>query len=109
VAGESDPHALADLRHPRLACPHEKLIAALDGRLGDHHRFLIGQHLKTIEQLEATIAEFDVRLQAALAPFREAIERLKGIPGVSNNVAQTLIAEIGADMSTFPTADQRQK
>jgi transposase len=105
VAGESDPHALADLRHPRLACPHEKLIAALDGRLGDHHRFLFGQHLKTIEQLEATIVEFDVRLDAALAPFREAIERLKGIPGVSDNVAQTLIAEIGADMSTFPTAD----
>src|SRR6201999_796432 len=45
VAGESDPHALADLRHPRLACPHDKLIAALDGRLGDHHRFLFGQPL----------------------------------------------------------------
>ena len=105
VAGESDPHALAGLRHPRLACPHAELVAALDGRLRDHHRFLIGQHLKTIEQLEATIAEFDFRLEAALAPFRDAIERLKGVPGVSDNVAQTLIAEIGADMSTFPTAD----
>jgi transposase len=70
VAGESDPHALADLRHPRLACLHEKLIAALDGRLGDHHRFLIGQHLKTIEQLEAPIAEFDVRLEVVLALSR---------------------------------------
>ena len=105
VAGESDPHVLAGLRHPRLACPHEELIAALDGRLRDHHRFLVGQHLKTIEQLESTIAEFDVRLEAALAPFRDAIERLKGIPGVSDNVAQTLIAEIGAHMSAFPTAD----
>jgi transposase len=69
VAGESDPHALAGLRHPRLACPHAELVAALDGRLRDHRRFLIGQHLKTIEQLEAAIAEFDVRLEAALAPF----------------------------------------
>ena len=103
VAGESDPRVLARLRHPRLACPQEELIAALNGRLRDHH---IGQHLKTIEQIEATIAEFDARLEAALAPFRDAIERLKGIPGISDNVAQTLIAEIGADMSAFPTADQ---
>ena len=105
VGGEGDPTVLAGLRHPRLACPHEELIAALDGRLRDHHRFLIGQHLKTIEQIEATIAEFEARLEVALAPFRDVIERLKGIPGVSDNVAQTLIAEVGADMSAFPTGD----
>ena len=103
VAGESDPRRLAALGHPKLACSREDLIAALQGRLRDHHRFLIGQHLKTIEQIEATIAEFDARLEAALAPFRDAVERLKDIPGVSDNVAQTLIAEIGDDMSAFPT------
>ena len=105
VAGESDPLRLAELGHPRLACARENLVAALQGRLRDHHRFLIGQHLKTIEQIEATIAEFDARLDAALAPFRDAIERLKEIPGVGDNVAQTLVAEIGADMTAFPTAD----
>jgi transposase len=68
-------------------------------------RTLIGQHLKTIEQIEATIAEFDIRLEAALSPFRGAVERLTDIPGVGDNVAQTLMAEIGADMSAFPTAD----
>ncbi len=103
VAGESDPRRLAALGHPKLACSREDLIAALQGRPRDHHRFLIGQHLKTIEQIEATIAEFDARLEAALAPFRDAVERLKDIPGVSDNVAQTLIAEIGDDMSAFPT------
>jgi len=61
--------------------------------------------LKTIEQIEATIGEFDARLEAALAPFRDAVQRLKDIPGVSDNVAQTLIAEIGADMNAFATAD----
>ena len=101
VAGESDPQVLAGLRHPRLACPHAELVAALEGRLRDHHRFLIGQHLKTIEQLEATMAEFDFRLEAALAPFRDAIEPLKEFPA-SAHVAQTLIAENGADMSSFP-------
>ena len=105
VAGESDPLRLAELGHPRLACARENLVAALQGRLRDHHRFLIGQHLKTIEQLEATVAEFDARLDAALAPFRDAIERLKEIPGVGDNVSQTLVAEIGADMTAFPTAD----
>jgi hypothetical protein len=73
--------------------------------LRDHHRFLIGQHLKTIEQIEATIAQFDARLEAALAPFCGAAERLNDLPGVSDNVAQTVIAEIGVDMNPFPTAD----
>jgi transposase len=105
VAGESDPRRLAELGHSRLACTRKELAAALEGRLRDHHRFLIGQHLKTIEQIEATIAEFDARLEAALAPFHDDVERLKEIPGFGDNVAQTVIAEIGADMSAFPTAD----
>jgi transposase len=60
--------------------------------------------LKTIEQLEATIAAFDERIAAALAPFRGAIERLKEIPGLSETAAQILLAEIGTDMRKFPTA-----
>ena len=105
VAGESDPRRLAELGGSRLACSREDLAAALDGRARDHHRFLIGQHLKTIEQIEATIGEFDARLKATLAPFRDAFERLKDIPGVSDNVAATLLAEIGTDMSAFPGAE----
>lgn len=105
VAGESDPRRLAKLGHSRLACTREELAAVLEGRLRDHHRFLIGQHLKTIEQLEGTIGEFDARLEAALAPFLDDAERLKEIPGFGDNVAQTLLAEAGADMTAFPTAD----
>lgn len=104
VAGESDARRLAELGGSRLACSREDLTAALDGRVRDHHRFLIGQQLKTIEQIEATIGEFDARLETALAPFRDAVERLNDVPGVSDNVAATLVAEIGADMSAFPTA-----
>jgi transposase len=105
VAGHSDPRRLAELGHSRLACTREDLVAALEGRARDHHRFLIGQHLKTIEQIEATIGEFDARLEAALAPFLDAAERLKDIPGFGANVVQTVLAEIGADMTAFPTAD----
>ena len=70
---------------------------------GSHH-FLIGQHLKTIEQLEQTVSDFDARIEAALAPFRDTIERLKEVPGLSETSAQILLAEIGTDMSQFPTA-----
>ena len=105
VAGEDDAGRLAGLGSSRLACPREALTAALTGRVRDHHRFLIGQHLKTIEQIEATIAEFDARLEAALAPFRDAFERVKEVPGFARTAAETLIAEIGVDMSQFPSAD----
>ena len=105
IAGESDAGRLADLGSSRLAASREALVAALTGRIRDHHCFLIGQHLKTIEQLEVTMAEFDARVEAALAPFRNAFERLTEIPGVSRTVAATIIAEIGTDMSQFPSAD----
>jgi transposase len=104
VAGESDPARLAELGSARLAAPRAVLADALLGRVRDHHRFLINQHLKTIEQLEATITAFDARIEAALQPFRATIERLKAIPGLSEISVQVLLAEIGTDMSQFPTA-----
>ena len=104
VAGETDPTKLAELGGPRLAATKSQLADALLGRVRPHHRFLIDQHLKTIEQLEATITAFDARIEAALEPFREPIERLKQVPGLSETSVQILLAEIGTDMSRFPTA-----
>src|SRR5262249_31043998 len=104
VAGETDPMRLAELGGPRLAATKSQLTDALHGRVRPHHQFLIGQHLKTIEQLEETITAFDKRIEAALEPFRDGIERLKEVPGLSETSAQILLAEIGADMSQFPTA-----
>ena len=90
---------------PRLAATRAELADALHGRIRSHHRFLIGQHLKTIEQLEETIAAFDAQIEAALEPFRDAIERLKEVPGSERDLRpQILIAEIGTDMRQFPTA-----
>jgi transposase len=103
IAGETDAGRLAELGR-RLGCSREKLAEALDGHVREHHRFLLAQHLKTIEQLEATIAAFDARIEAALAPFRDIVERLKEVPGVGATAAQVLIAEIGADMRQFPSA-----
>ena len=105
VSGETDAQRLAELGSSRLAAPRDVLAAALTGRIRDHHRFLIGQHLKTIEQIESTKSEFDARIEAALGPFHDAVDRLTEIPGISRTVAEIVIAEIGADMSKFPTAD----
>jgi transposase len=104
VAGETDPLKLAELGGPRLAATKSQLTDALHGRLRAHHQFLIDQHLKTIEQLEETITAFDKRIEAALELFRDAIERLKEVPGLSETSAQILLAEIGTDMRQFPTA-----
>ncbi|MGZ8322417.1 MAG: IS110 family RNA-guided transposase [Rhodoplanes sp.] len=104
VGGETDPDKLSTLGSPRLSASRSELSDALHGRIREHHRFLIDQHLKTIEQLEATIVAFDARIEAALAPFRDCVDRLKEIPGLSETSAQILLAEIGADMSQFPTA-----
>jgi len=104
VAGETDPEKLSVLGDSRLAATRVELADALHERIRSHHRFLIGQHLKTIEQLEETIAAFDARIEAALEPFRDALDRLKEVPGLSETSAQILLAEIGIDMRQFPTA-----
>ena len=103
IEGESAPEKLAELGSERLHCSRRELIDALQGRVTEHHRFLLRQHLGMIEELERMVSEFDGRIEVALAPFRDELERLKAIPGVSTTAAQVLLAEIGVDMGRFPT------
>lgn len=104
VAGETDPARLAALAGGRLKASRAELVAALHGRVTAHHRFLLQLHLTQIAALEAAVQELDARLEAALAPFRAVVDRLITIPGVSQVVARVLVAEIGPDVSRFPTA-----
>jgi len=104
IEGESDPDTLAQLGDHRLHHSHTQLTEALGGRVTAHHRFMLAQHLRMIDELERSINEFDQRIEVALTPFRDEIERLTTIPGVSTVAAQIIIAEIGADMSKFPTS-----
>ena len=103
VAGEGDPERLAALGSDRLHCSREQLQEALRGRMTAHHRFLLGQHLAMIDHLKKTIEQFDLRLEEALEPFRGQVDLLSTIPGISATAAQVLVAEIGVDMSQFPT------
>lgn len=86
-----------------LRADPELLHAALEGQVREHHRFLLRLHLTQIEGLEEGLRTLDSRLKILLQPFNAIVERLSTIPGVSTLVAQTLIAEIGADVDRFPT------
>jgi transposase len=104
VAGETEPERLADLVHGRVKASRADLVAALHGRVTAHHRFLLQLHLAQGDALERAVREVEARLGAALAPFRTALDRLITMPGVSETVARVLVAEIGFDMTRFPTA-----
>ena len=75
IAGERDAHKLVALGSERLGCVPVALVEALTGRMREHHRFLLAQHLRTIEQLEETIRVFDTRIEAKLVPFCDIVER----------------------------------
>ena len=103
IAGETDPNRLADLTRGRLKAPRADLLDALHGRITDHHRFMITLHLSQIDALETAIATLEARIGDALGPFRAAVSLLTTMPGLSETTARVLIAEIGTDMSRFPS------
>ena len=104
VAGETDPERLADRSGGRLKAPRAELVEALHGRVTAHHRFLIQLHLTQIDTLDAAVANVEARIREALVPFRAAVSLLTTMPGVSETAAAVILAEIGEDMSRFPSA-----
>lgn len=103
IAGNDDPQVLADLARGRMRAKIPQLTLALTGRFREHHAFLPEHMLDHIEALEAEIAALDARIEQVIAPFATQIDLLCTIPGVEVRSAQVLIAEIGVDMSVFPT------
>jgi transposase len=103
IAGESDPDALAALAHRRIKATPAALREALRGRVTDHHRFLLQLHLQHIDALDAALSAIDREVDSHVEPFRAAVLLLTTIPGVSDLSAQVIRAEIGGDMSRFPS------
>jgi transposase len=105
IAGEQDPQVLADLARRRMRAKIPELRLALQGRVTEHHRFLLRLFLEEVEQYEAWIARLSERIVAELpVPFAEAVERLATIPGIDERAAEAILAETGIDMGQFPTA-----
>jgi transposase len=103
LEGETDSLVLAQLARGRLREKHEQLVRALAGRVRAHHRFLIAEHLSHIDYLDEAIERVSEQIEEQMRPFEE-LARLDTIPGVSRRAAEVLLAEIGTDMSRFPTA-----
>ena len=103
IGGERDPKVLAQLARTRLRGKLGQLEEAFTGRFGDHHGFLLETMLGRIDQASADIAELDRKIEAEIAPFAPAVDRLDEITGVGRIAPQVIIAEIGLDMGRFPT------
>ncbi len=104
VAGERDPGRLAEMARARMRAKIPQLREAFTGFFTDHHALLLAQMLSRIDGIEADIELLDERIDAHLVPFADAVERLDEIPGIGATAAAVIIAEIGVDMSRFPTA-----
>lgn len=105
IGGETNPDQLLTLVQRGVKAPAEQLRAALTGRLNQRHRFLLRLHLGQIDALQAAIDGIDQEVENDLAPFRDAVQLLRSIPGISDLTAEVIISEIGTDMSRFPTAE----
>ena len=101
IEGSASPEAMADLARGLLRRKRADLILALDGRLEEHHRFLLAMQLHRLEAIEVDIAALDRRISERLEPYGAQHALLMQIPGVDWVVAAVLIAEIGVDMSVF--------
>jgi transposase len=112
VAGERDPVVLAELAKGKLRNKIPALRQALRGRFREHHALLIGLSLQHVSYLEGAIEQLDERIDTLIAthtgeagvPFARARDRLTTITGVGQRAAECILAEIGADMTRFPTA-----
>ena len=105
IAGERDPRVLARAgRSARCGGKIAQLEEAFTGRFDEHHAFLLAKMLARVDRLNDDIADVDTKIEEQIAPFGKAVTQLIEIPGVGVTAARVLIAEIGVDMSRFPTA-----
>jgi len=106
VAGTTDPEVLADLARGRLRAKLPALREALEGRFDRLHAVWVGAILAHLDFLDEQIASLTETIGEQIAPFEKAVELLCTIPGVQRRTAEVIIAEIGVDMSVFPTAKE---
>ena len=127
IAGERDPQVLAGLARGRMRVKHAALVEALTGRFDAHHGELARMLLDQIDGLDAQTGKLTARIEELIAaipaaqgvdpdgvtgpgaglgqraPVLPAVDRLDEITGIGRDAAQEIIAEVGLDMSRFPT------
>ena len=106
VAGERDPKVPSAAGPYPIARQLGPLVEAFCGFFTDQHAFLLAKMLARVDQLDADLADLDAKIQELIAGFADAVDRLDEIPGVGQLAAHLLLAELGTDMTRFPTAGQ---
>jgi len=81
-------------------------VKALPGRIRDHHRFMLAQHLSHIDFLDEAMARLDAQIEAQMCPFEASLQCWDSLPGINRRIAEILVAEVGADLKPFASADQ---
>ena len=103
AAGETDPQVLAALAKGRLRAKRAALVAALDGVVGAHQRFLLGMQLRRLQALETELGHLDAEVARRVRPHQAVLTAVATIPGVGRRTGETIVAELGTDMNQFPT------
>lgn len=103
--GEREAEKLAELARGTLKNKYAELVESLEGRVSEHHQWMLRHLLKQVAFLEEEIAAYDRRLEELMRPFEAALERLDTIDGVGRRTAEVLLAELGPEMGQFPDAD----
>ena len=104
LEGQSSPQQMAQLARRKMRRNIPALEQALEGHVTDHHRFMLTELLDQMDDLERRIDRWSVRIEELCRPFEAQIKAMDAIPGFDIRGAQNVIAEIGTDMSRFPTA-----
>ena len=104
VEGEQDPEHIAELARGRMRSKRAELRQALEGLVGAHQRFMLSEQLGHIEEIDQRIERINTEIGSRMHPFEEQLEALDTIPGVGRRGAEELVAEIGVDMTRFPTS-----
>lgn len=103
IKGDMTPQEMAELAKGRLRNKITDLEKALEGKIRDHHRTILQISIEMIASCDLAISKLDAEIDQRMQPFKEEMERLETIPGVQKKTAESIIAEIGVDMSHFPS------
>ena len=106
IEGQASPKEMAQLAKNKLRNKIPELELALDGRIEEHHRFLLKLQLDRLESVEKDIEVLQQRIQQKLQPYTTQLALLDQIPGVDWTLAAVIIAELGVDMSVFENVSQ---
>lgn len=103
IAGDLDPEETAKLARGKLRQKLPQLVEALEGRLTEHHQFLLRMHLQHLAYLQEAIAELHAHIEEKIRPYQQQVELVNTLPGVDTVTAQHSFVEMGGDISLFPS------